>query len=269
MIGASRNSLALVQESLRSRSGLGDLSAMSAELFAVADVFANEKSLRQNLADSGQPIAARASVIKDVFGTKVSSATLEVLDELVAARWSSDNDLVDAAELLGAQAAFATADKAGSLDRVENELFHFGRAVDASSELQMTLTDPSINSATKSAIVGDLLGSKVDAASLNLIEYVAGHLRGRRVDSVLETFGNLAAAQRNQVVAEVRAAVALDAEQTRRLAAALSKITGKDVRVNVAIDSSVVGGISVAIGEEVFDGTVAARLESARRALLA
>ena len=92
MIGASRNSLALVQESLRSRSGLGDLSAMSAELLAVADVLANEKSLRQNLADSGQPTAARASVIKDVFGTKVNSATLDVLNELVAARWSSAID---------------------------------------------------------------------------------------------------------------------------------------------------------------------------------
>jgi F-type H+-transporting ATPase subunit delta len=85
----------------------------------------------------------------------------------------------------------------------------------------------------------------------------------------LETLGNLAAAQRNQVVAEVRSVVALDADQTRRLSAALSKITGKNVRINVAIDPAIVGGISVTIGEDVIDGSVAARLESARRALLA
>ena len=80
----------------------------------------------------------------------------------------------------------------------------------------MTLTDPVLSSIAKAAIVGDLLGSKVDAITLDLIKYVAGHLRGRRVDSVLATLGNLAAAQRNQVVAEVRSVVALDAEQTRK-----------------------------------------------------
>ncbi len=149
MIGASRNSLALVQGTLRSRSGQGDLSALSAELLAAADVLAGEKSLRQNLADSGQPSAVRSALINDVFGSKVSALTVEVLGEIVAARWSSDTDLVDAVELLGSQAAFVAADKAGSLDRVESELFHFGRAVQASSELQMTLTDPSLSAQTK------------------------------------------------------------------------------------------------------------------------
>ena len=89
MIGASRNSLALVQGTLRSRSGQGDLSALSAELLAAADVLAGEKSLRKNLADSGQPSAVRSALINDVFGSKVSALTVEVLGEIVAARWSS------------------------------------------------------------------------------------------------------------------------------------------------------------------------------------
>ena len=269
MIGASRNSLALVQESMRSRSNQGDLSALSAELLAAADILANEKSLRQNLADSGQPVATRTSLIKDVFGKKVSDSAHEILGELVAARWSSGEDLVDAVELLGSQAAFVAADKAGSLDRVENELFHFARTIQASSELQMTLTDPALSASVKSAIVGDLLGSKVDVITLDLLKHVAGHLRGRRVDSVLSTLGDLAAAQRNQVVAEVRSVIPLDADQTRKLSSALSKLTGKDVRINVAIDPSVLGGIAVTIGEEVIDGSISARLESARRTLLA
>jgi F-type H+-transporting ATPase subunit delta len=37
----------------------------------------------------------------------------------------------------------------------------------------------------------------------------------------------------------------------------------------VAIDPAVLGGISVTIGEDVIDGSIAARLESARRTLLA
>ena len=43
----------------------------------------------------------------------------------------------------------------------------------------------------------------------------------------------------------------------------------RENRINVAIDPSVLGGISVTIGEDVIDGSIAARLESARRTLLA
>jgi F-type H+-transporting ATPase subunit delta len=40
------------------------------------------------------------------------------------------------------------------------------------------------------------------------------------------------------------------------------------VRLNVAVDPSVLGGVHVSIGEEVIDGTIESRLEQARRALL-
>jgi F-type H+-transporting ATPase subunit delta len=49
----------------------------------------------------------------------------------------------------------------------------------------------------------------------------------------------------------------------------LTTITGRQVKVNVALDASVLGGISVKIGNEVIDGTVATRLEQARRSLQA
>jgi F-type H+-transporting ATPase subunit delta len=113
------------------------------------------------------------------------------------------------------------------------------------------------------------VSAKVDPSTLAVVTYFVSNLRGRRVDAVIDQLVALAAAQRNSVVAEVRSAVALDESQTKRLAAALAKITGKQVRVNVAIDTHVIGGISVKIGEEIIDGTVATRLEHARRSLLA
>jgi F-type H+-transporting ATPase subunit delta len=40
------------------------------------------------------------------------------------------------------------------------------------------------------------------------------------------------------------------------------------VRLNVAVDPAVLGGVHVRIGDEVIDGTVAARMENASRAIL-
>jgi F-type H+-transporting ATPase subunit delta len=94
------------------------------------------------------------------------------------------------------------------------------------------------------------------------------HLRGRRVDSVIDELITLAGEQRSRSIAEVRVARPLDPDQAERLQAALSRIHGRDVRLNVAVDPDVIGGISVRIGSEVVDATVATRFEQARRALV-
>ncbi|NBV90115.1 MAG: F0F1 ATP synthase subunit delta [Actinobacteria bacterium] len=203
------------------------------------------------------------------MGSQVAQTTKEVVAAVVSQRWSSDSDLVDAIEILGAQSAFMAASGAGTLDRVESDIFHFGRAVDASAQLQMTLTDPAQSAAVKAAVVKDLLAGKVDAQASQVIAYFASNLRGRRVAAVIDLLSELAAGERNQVVAQVRSVIALDETQKTRLATALSKLTGKQVSVNVAIDPSVIGGISVKIGQDVIDGSVATRLESARRSLQA
>ena len=49
------------------------------------------------------------------------------------------------------------------------------------------------------------------------------------------------------------------------MAAALKRQYGRDVHLNVFVDAEVLGGIEVDIGDEVIDGTVAGRLDDARR----
>jgi F-type H+-transporting ATPase subunit delta len=97
---------------------------------------------------------------------------------------------------------------------------------------------------------------------------VVGHLHGRRIDSVVDILCELAATQRQKLIAEVRVAAPLTDSQKQRLTAALSTLKGRTVRLNVAVDPSVLGGAHVKVGDEVIDGTVASRLEQARRAIL-
>jgi len=269
MIGASRGSLLTVQEQLSSRADQGDLSTLSSDLLKVADLITSEKSLRQTLADSGQAVASRVALVASILESHVSAQALGLVSDVVSARWSSDTDLIEALEILGATAAFMAAKTSGNLDRIENEVFHFGRTVESSEALQMTLTDPALPASAKSALVSDLLSGKAEDASISVLTYFVAHLRGRRIVEVIESLSELAAAQNNQVVAQVRSAVNLDEQQVARLAAALTTITGRQVKVNVALDASVLGGISVKIGNEVIDGTVATRLEQARRSLQA
>lgn len=268
MLGSSRESLAGCQEGLDALRQAPGFAGLPAELFAVASLLDGESALRSTLADSGQGRATREGLVRDILGSRIGDLALRVVTMVVTTRWSSDADLVLALELLADQAAFTVAEADGTLDATEEELFLFGRALDASPDLQMALTDPAQSAATKASIVRDLLAGRATQATGQVLEYAVGHLHGRRIDAVVDDLVTLAAKQRERVVAEVRVAAPLTDEQERRLAAALTRLKGRTVRLNVAIDPSVLGGVHVRIGDEVIDGTVAARLEQARRAVL-
>ncbi|MBI1376222.1 MAG: F0F1 ATP synthase subunit delta [Frankiales bacterium] len=269
MLGSSRESLAALGSALDARSGESGFASTPDDLLAVASLLAREKSLRQALADSGQPAGVRSGIVSQLFGSQLSDTSVAVLVDAVSTRWSDDDDLVEALERLGGRAAFTQADRDGALDRVEDELFRFGRAVDSSAELQMAMTDPALPDERKTALVQQLVGATAAPVTTRLLTHLAANLRGRQPVMAVEELAERAAEQRRRLLAEVRSAVDLTAEQRTRLAAALSALQGREVRVNVVVDPSVVGGIVVRVGDDVIDGSVASRLEQARRAVTA
>ncbi|NBO45989.1 MAG: F0F1 ATP synthase subunit delta [Actinobacteria bacterium] len=269
MFGSSRESLATLRTALQARHSDASLASVAGELLAVAGTLSREKALRVALADAGTTVATRSGVANSVFSGKVGATTLAIVDEVIAARWSNDADLVAALEVLGAQAACIAAQSQNALDRVEEEVFLFGRAVAGSSELQMALTNPSLSAAAKSGIVESLLAGKAHDITGMLLTARIADLRGARVDSAVEELLEVAADQRKRLVAEVTSAVSLTTEQHARLANALKSLTGRDININVIIDREVLGGIRVRIGDDLIDGTIASRLESASRAVKA
>lgn len=265
MIGSSRQSYAGLRAALDALRDDPALASVGRELAAVADLLDRDRALGVILADAGQPYGARTRLATGLLSKAVSPATLGLVTQAVNQRWSEPIDLVSALEGMSAQAVFLAAQAGGQLDEVEREIFAFGESLASSPELQLTLTSAAFSSERKSALLNSLLTGRVSPATAELLGHALTHLRGRRSDSVIAELTTLAAEQRNRAVADVRAARALDDEQSRRLKAALSKIVGRPVQLNVAVDPSVVGGALVQVGERVFDGTVSAGLAEARR----
>jgi F-type H+-transporting ATPase subunit delta len=67
------------------------------------------------------------------------------------------------------------------------------------------------------------------------------------------------------MVAIVTSAVPLSDPQKQRLGAALAKLYGRPMHLNLDVDPEVVGGIRVQVGDEVINGSIADRLEDATR----
>lgn len=176
---------------------------------------------------------------------------------------SSTEDRIDGY----ANALFEVARVEGSLGEVEDELFRFARALEASDELRATLTDEAIPVVRRQGVVEDLLGAKASPVTANLVAFVVGAGRARQLPQIIDRLVERAAAAKDSVVGEVRSAIPLTDDQVTRLGEALGKATGKKVEVKVIIDPSVIGGIVAQVGDTVLDGTVRARLDQLRESV--
>jgi len=185
----------------------------------------------------------------------------------VRSRWSQSRDLVDALEELADTADLTAAEKDGTLDDVEDELFRFGRIISANTELRAALTDRAASTAAKIELLHRLLGGRAAQVTERLVTRLVTAPRGRSLESGLESLSKLAAERRDRLVAVVTSAVPLSDPQKQRLGAALAKLYGRRMHLNIDVDPEVLGGIRVQVGDEVINGSIADRIEDAGRRL--
>jgi len=267
MRGASADSLETLTEALGSAvAGGADPTRLGDDLFAVSDVLRREPRLRRVLTDVSLAPQAKADLVGGIFAEQVDGAALDLLARGAGLRWAATRDLGDAFEQLGVVAVVKGADQSGHADALEDELFAFGQLVAGNPDLRDALSDPARSVQDKRALLGGLLEGRATAATIRLAEQsvVGSH---RTVTLAIEEYQQVAAAHRDRLVAVVRVARELSDGDRQRLAGALQRQYGRQVHLNVVVDPSVVGGIKVEIGDDVIDGTVASRLDEARRRL--
>ncbi|MFG1635852.1 F0F1 ATP synthase subunit delta [Pseudonocardia alni] len=267
---ASRESLAALTERLDSwtdSASARDLTTTADELFAVARFLDFERSVRRLLADASSPEDARADLVRRLFGSQLSQPTVDLVSELAGKRWSTPRDIVTGAEGLARRTAIAIADRNGSLDEVEDQLFRFGRVVAREPQLASLLGDAARPVEGRVQLLDSVLGEKVYPVTAALLREAVRLPRSRHLDVVAEELAELAAARRDRSVAKVRTPVELSSEQETTLAETLGRMYGRTISLQVELDRSLLGGLVVQVGGEVIDGSVAGRLAAARRSL--
>lgn len=267
MNGASREALAAARERLDALTDATSVDAtqLADELAAVTALLDREAGLRRVLTDPAQHGEAKAQLARRLLGGQVGEPVVDLLAGMVRSRWSQPRDLVDALEELANLADLTAAEKAGTLDDVEDELFRFGRIVSSSTELRAALTDRAASASAKVELLHRLLGGRAAVATERLVTRLVTAPRGRSLEAGIESLSRLAAARRDRMVAVVTSAVPLSEGQRQRLGAALARLYGRQMHLNLDVDPEVLGGIRVQVGDEVINGSIADRLEDAGR----
>ncbi|HEV2089141.1 MAG TPA: F0F1 ATP synthase subunit delta [Cryptosporangiaceae bacterium] len=190
-----------------------------------------------------------------------------MLRTVVTARWSRPVDLVEAVELLAVDAELAEAEATGTLAEVEEELFRFAQIVADNPRLGVVLNDPTADADRRAGLVRDLLSDRAQPVTVRLATFAVQGLGGRNVDASLQRLVERAAARRDRQIAYVTVAAPMTHEQQEHLSDRLSALYGQEISLKVGVDPDVLGGARVRIGDDLYDGSVARRLDQARAAL--
>lgn len=270
MQAASRQSYAAAQDRLDGFAGDAapdELRTVADELSAVAELLTHQVRLRRALSDPARAGADRAGLLRGLISGRVGDRTQELLDTLVAGRWSAAAELLDGCEQLGVQALLASAERAGTLAEVEDELFRFGQVVVGDPALAAALGDRRVPAAWRATLSGALLSGKATGVTIRAVELALAGIGGRSLPAALTKLVESAAQRRNRSVAYVTVATPLTEAAEQRLGAALSARYRRDISVKTTVDPRVLGGARVQVGADLYDGTVARRLTQARQAL--
>ena len=241
-----------------------EIESLPRDLVAVVDALDSSVTLRRALTDPSSSEEARQQLVHNLLDGKMSKTAVHVVAEGAAMRWAGGRSFTAALERQAVRAQLMAADREGNLENTEDELFRFARLVEATPELRNALGDRAVPVDKRQELIEELLGGRATAATVALAKR-AVTARERTFAHTIEGFVTLAAEHKNREVATVRVASPMTREQRDRLRRSLSGQVGREVAVQEIIDPGVLGGIRVELGDEVIEGTVADRLEQARR----
>jgi F-type H+-transporting ATPase subunit delta len=167
--------------------------------------------------------------------------------------------------------ARAIMDVAGSpqaASALRGELMGFESALRKSPELRELFANPAIDLASKQN-VARTIASKLKAGdqAKKIVEVLVSNHRINDLGAILEAVSAYVNTALGVAVAEVRSAKSLSPDEMQRLADVLSKKVGKAVELDVRTDPKLLGGIIVKIGSEIWDASVAGKINKFRESL--
>lgn len=166
-----------------------------------------------------------------------------------------------------AEAAFEIGRADGTLDAWERDLQRLGTVL-GNDEVRALVEHPAVAYADKERVLRRVVGDVSDEA-LNLVLLMVRRGRPGAIHRMAERFAELVRRERGIALAEVRTPLPLDDEQRDELMTRLRELTAQKVEINEVVDESLIGGITVRIGDQLYDASVRTRLERLRARLTA
>ncbi|GAB5518174.1 MAG: ATP synthase F1 subunit delta [Rhodothermales bacterium] len=166
-----------------------------------------------------------------------------------------------------AQALYQEAEKDGVVAAVDADVALIHDSMNGSPELVRFFESPVISREKKGTVVDALFGERLKPLTLRFLKLLIEKRREDAFPAVVRAYQALRDQQEGIVEVKARSAKPLSEQDEADLKAALATLTGQTVRLNTTIDTGLIGGVVVRVGDTVYDGSVRHQLEALRDSL--
>jgi F-type H+-transporting ATPase subunit delta len=167
-----------------------------------------------------------------------------------------------------AEAAFELATRDESLDQYAEGLDLAASTAGQGDALDV-LRNPARPLRQRVDLVNALLANRVPEPVLKLVGLLVERGRIDRLGDVATEYRRMLDRQRGVVQAVAKTALPLTPGETSALQEKVATMTGRTVNLKVEVDESLIGGITVRVGDTLYDASVRGRLERLRERLVA
>ena len=162
-----------------------------------------------------------------------------------------------------ALAVFDLVKESNGIKALEADVGALEGALKDSAEFRDLISSPVYSREDQAGAVSAIAGKmKLSGTLANTLGLMATNRRLFVLPQLLSVLKDMIAEEKGEVTAEVTSAAALTKAQATKLAAGLKKTVGKDVKLNVSVDESLIGGLVVKVGSKMIDTSIRAKLAS-------
>ncbi|ARU32754.1 F0F1 ATP synthase subunit delta [Sulfuriferula sp. AH1] len=165
-----------------------------------------------------------------------------------------------------AEAVFRLAKESNALGSWSEQLA-FAQLVAADSDMQRLAADPKVDGSQLGELFLSVSGSNLGAEAGSFVKLLIENGRISVLPEIVTQFETLKANEGGVLEADVTSAFAMSTEQIAELSARLEKKFNRKINATVTVDTTLIGGIIVAVGDEVYDASVRGKLQGMAYAL--
>jgi len=165
-------------------------------------------------------------------------------------------------------ALFELARDGKALDSVAQSLATLKSAIAQSADLKALTISPVVGREAAGRAIGAVAAKLgLDSLTTKFLGVLAHNRRLSQTSSVIRAFETLLSAHRGETRAEITSAHPLSKPQLTALETQLKARAGRDVTLDLKVDSAIMGGLVVKLGSQMIDSSIRTRLNTLAQAM--
>jgi F-type H+-transporting ATPase subunit delta len=155
-----------------------------------------------------------------------------------------------------------------NIEVVKTDLELFRTTLRANANLLQVVKSPVVSNNDKIVILNKIFGQSMHPSTMSFFNLVVRKNRSYILKEIYEAFIDQYNQIHNIITATVKTALPIDAAVAQEVTRFVEKQSGKKVTLNTITDPSLIGGLVIQIGDNLYDASVSGKINKIRQNLL-